>query len=244
MASETTETEIEYPSSDGKPVAESDIHINVLLDIRERLKSRYADRSNVYAAGNMLVYYEEGNPYKVLAPDVFVVFGVPKRLRDIFKTWEEGAFPAVVFEITSKTTRSEDMDTKYEVYRDTWKVREYFLFDPTEEYLDPSLLGYRRVRDDFVPIRPRDGTITSRVLGITLSRDGDRLILTDSISGMEVLTTIEQKAVEAEQKAVEAEQKAVEAERSALSEKTTRELVEAENAKLKTELAAVRRKRS
>ncbi len=286
MATETIAAEIDYPCSDGKPVAETDRHIDVLLDVRSRLKARYADRDDVYAAGNMFVYYEEDNPFKLLAPDGFVVFGVPNHLRSIFKTWEEGAYPAVVFEFTSKSTRNEDMDTKYEIYRDIWKVREYFLFDPTEEYLDPSLLGYRRVRGDFVPIKAVGGRLASKVLGITLSRDGEGLILTDTMTGIEVRTAPEQKAVDAERKAadaqreaadaqreaidarhetanaqrkaVDAEQKTlaalqavieaqyevIDAQRIALAEQAAREVAEAENAKLKAEIAALRRKKS
>ena len=150
------------------------------------------------------------------------------------------------------------MDTKYEIYRDIWKVREYFLFDPTEEYLDPSLLGYRRVRGDFVPIKAVGGTLASKVLGITLSRDGEGLILTDTATGIEVRTAPEQKAVDAERKVADAERKTlaalqavieaqyevIEAQRIALAEQTAREVAEAEIAKLIAEIAALKRKKS
>ena len=126
-------------------MAESDLHIDILADIRERLKAWAAVRDDVYAAGNMLVYYVEGEPRKSLAPDCFVVFGVENHPRLSFKTWKEKAFPSVVFEFTSKSTQAEDLKKKFEIYRDIWKVEEYFLFDPQAEYLEPNLQGFRLV---------------------------------------------------------------------------------------------------
>lgn len=38
------QTELEYPSSDGKPLAESDVHINLLIDLRLRLREWFVDR--------------------------------------------------------------------------------------------------------------------------------------------------------------------------------------------------------
>jgi Uma2 family endonuclease len=211
MASDIRATEVEYPESDGKPMAESDWHYHLLVDVRERLTARYADRPDVYVSGNLLVYYEEGDPHKVLAPDCFVVFGASKHDRRTYKTWEEGRFPAVVFEFTSESTKEVDMSTKFDVYQDAWGVREYFLFDPREEYLEPSLLGYRRSRGELKPIRPVQGVLTSKTLGITLVRDGTRLVLRDTVTGKELLTTEAAKA-------------------------------EAEIARLKAEIAALRRK--
>lgn len=38
-----------------------------------------------YVAGNLFVYYEEGDPTQVVAPDVFVVKGVPRQKRRTYK---------------------------------------------------------------------------------------------------------------------------------------------------------------
>jgi Uma2 family endonuclease len=185
---------IEYPSSDGKPMAESDLHRLTMTDLIDRLVAHFAKREDVYVSGNMLVYYEEGNVGRHLAPDCFVVFGVPNHNRDTFRTWDEGAVPSVVFEITSKTTRDEDTETKFAVYQNVWRVDEYFLFDPTEEYLSPSLAGYRRVRGGLQPVRLTKGRLTSRALGLTLSRDGQQLRLHDTASGVMLLTPKQQVA--------------------------------------------------
>ncbi len=247
MATETLAAEIDYPCSDGKPVAESDIHIDVLLDVRSRLKARYADRDDVYAAGNMLVYYVRDKPRKSLAPDAFVVFGVPNRLRETFKTWDEGAFPSVVFEFTSRTTKKEDLVTKFNIYQNDWKVQEYFLFDPRNEYLEPSLQGFRLIRGKLVPMTSVDGVLTSDVLGLTLSRDGMWLVLTDTATGEEVLTPDEREASDQRNARESAERDARDqrnaresAEREASDQRHARESAEAENVRLKAELAALR----
>lgn len=182
--------EVEYPESDGKPMAETDIHRDIMVDLIYRLKARYAGR-DAYVSGNLLVYYVEGDPQTSLAPDCFVVFGVRPGNRRTYKTWEEGKFPTVVFEITSRKTKREDQGTKFETYRDIWKVKELFLFDPTEDYLKPSLLGYRRSRGELKLIEPVGGMISSKELGITLERDGTRLLLREAATGEPVMTAAE-----------------------------------------------------
>ena len=123
-----------------------------MLDLIETLKAHFAADPMVYVSGNMLLFYEEGNSRRHVAPDVFVVRGVPKRLRDNYLIWEEGKGPDLVIEITSKTTRREDQTKKLALYRDVLQVPEYFQFDPTEDYLKPPMQGFRlvgrRVRPD------------------------------------------------------------------------------------------------
>src|SRR5688572_9261504 len=107
---------IHYPESDGKPMGETDVHIDALIYLREALRDLFRDDPQVYVAGNMLLYYEDGNPSACVAPDVFVVQGVAKHERRIYKLWEEGQSPAVVFEITSRGSRLEDLGTKRALY--------------------------------------------------------------------------------------------------------------------------------
>ena len=92
----------------------------------------------------MFPYYEEGDPEKSCVPMFFVTLNVPSNTkRRTFKLWEEGKGPDLVIEITSKKTRKEDLHWETDTYRDVLGVREYFLFDPLEEYLEPSLQGFR-----------------------------------------------------------------------------------------------------
>ena len=125
----TAEKPIHYPERDGKPMGETDVHIDALIYLREALRDHFRDESQLYVAGNMFLYYEEGDPAACLAPDVFVVQGVSRHERRTYKLWEEGQPPAVVFEITSRGTRLEDLGTKRAVYA-MLGVREYFLYDP------------------------------------------------------------------------------------------------------------------
>jgi hypothetical protein len=81
---------IHYPERNGKPMAETDVHIDVLIYLREALKDYFRDEPQVYVAGNMLLYYEEGNPAACVEPDIFVVQGVSKGERRTYKLWEEG----------------------------------------------------------------------------------------------------------------------------------------------------------
>ena len=66
-----------YPESDGKPMAEADLHRDQMVALIEALKHYFRYDAQVYVSGNLLLYYQESHPRKSVAPDVFVVFGVP-----------------------------------------------------------------------------------------------------------------------------------------------------------------------
>src|SRR4051812_35406145 len=119
MKSSFIQSKNDYPTSDGKPLAETDFHRDLMLELIETLRRWFIDEPNTYVSGNLLLFYEEGNRRRHLAPDVFVIFGVGKHQRDNYLLWEEGHSPALVIELTSKTTTAEDTQTKMELYRDT-----------------------------------------------------------------------------------------------------------------------------
>ena len=166
-----------YPTTDGKPMAETDLHRDLMLDLIETLKAFYADEPMVYVSGNLLLFYQKDNKRKHVSPDVFVVRGVPNRERDNYLLWEEGHPPRFAIELTSSSTRREDTNKKFELYRDVLKVREYFLFDPMEDYLTPSMQGWRLVKDQYRPIRAVEGRLPSQTTGLHLERDGNELRL-------------------------------------------------------------------
>ena len=178
---------IEYPESDGKPLGETDAHRREILAIIAMLELFFADHADVYVSGNLMFYYETGNPSAVVSPDVFVIKGVPKKERRTYKLWEEHMPPAAVFEITSRSTRLEDKGTKRELFA-MLRVREYFLFDPLSEYLKPPLQGFRLAGDEFFQIAPDpDGALLSQELGLRLLRDGSYLRLIDAATGQSLL---------------------------------------------------------
>src|SRR3954462_236990 len=89
---------IEYPKSDGKPLGETDAHRREILVIIMMLEQHFAANADVYVSGNLMLYYEQGNPSAVVSPDIFVVKGVSKKERRTYKLWEEGRSPDIVFE--------------------------------------------------------------------------------------------------------------------------------------------------
>lgn len=144
--------EIQYPSSDGEPMAESDITRDYMTYSVEALNLYFQGRSDVYVSANSFIYYEEGNNQAVVAPDVYAVFGVANRKRDNYKVWKEGGItPAFVLEITSETTQAKDQEIKPEIYR-ALGVMEYFQYDPSGDYLNPILQGLRLVNGEYEPI--------------------------------------------------------------------------------------------
>jgi Uma2 family endonuclease len=170
---------IYYPETDGKPMGETDVHIDALIYLREVLRDHFRDAPQVYVAGNMFLYYEEGNPTACVAPDVFVVQGVAKHERRTYRLWEEGQPPAVVFKITSRGTRLEDLGTKRAVYA-ILGVREYFVYDPLGEYLRPPLQGYRLHEGEYQRMPPAgEEGLTSQVLGLELRVEAGRLRVVD-----------------------------------------------------------------
>ena len=132
---------IYYPESDGEPMAETDVHLQCMVDLRVALKDFFRD-VDVYVGCNMLLYYIEGDPSKSVAPDVFVARGVGKHQRRIYKLWEEGRPPEVVIEVSSRKTWRQDMFTKFQLYQ-RLGVKEYFIFDPEYDYLVEPLVGFR-----------------------------------------------------------------------------------------------------
>lgn len=132
---------VEYPTRDGRPVAETDLHYLRLAGAAYGLRKFFAARDDVYVGSNLMVFDQPGNPRRHLSPDIFVAFGVRSGSRDLFKIWEEKR-PSFVLEITSKTTRREDERTKRQRYAQ-WGVPEYFLYDPRAEWVKPPLQGFR-----------------------------------------------------------------------------------------------------
>ena len=179
---QTNTVELDYPETDGKPMAETDLHRDLMIELIEQLKTHFQDDPQVYVSGNMLLYYEQGNAKKRLAPDVFVVRGVPKHQRRVYKLWEEGRAPDAVFEISSRGTWGEDLQTKWRRYAQMG-VREYFIFDPEYDYLEPALNAYRLVNGEYKLMKALGGVVMSKMLGLELVDTGKTLRLRNPITG-------------------------------------------------------------
>ena len=246
--------QIDYPSSDGKPVAETDVHISCLLNARQELKRHFRERRDVYVAGNLLIYYEENNVKARVAPDVFVVMGVPSRDRTSYLLWEEGKAPGFVLEVTSKGTRREDQGTKRELYR-RLRVTEYWQYDPMGEWLAPPLRGMELVVGEYEELPARelaDGTraVMSTVLGLELRSEASGLRFRDPVTGLNIptwaetvaaQTRAEQERDQERQARAQERQQREQAEQQREQEKLARQAAEARVAELE---ALLRRERS
>ena len=193
---------VEYPTSDGRPVAETPLHYRRLADASHALGMRYESQPGAYVGVNMLVYDQPGNPTRHLSPDLFVAFGVEgrEREREIYKLWEDAA-PSFVLEVTSKTTHGEDERKQARYAR--WGVGEYFLYDPRAEYVKPPLQGFRlegrayRAMATGILGNGKRG-FASEALGLGLWLDGAVLRFHDPETGRNLLTPREVERLKAE----------------------------------------------
>jgi Uma2 family endonuclease len=244
-----------YPETDGIPMGESDLHRKIMYHIIHLLERFFAGRP-VYVTGNLILYYERGNPRKSIVPDCFVAPGVEPRLRPIYKLWEEPAGPQVVFEVSSKSTQREDFGAKMRVYAQLG-VQEYYIYDPTGDYLNPALAAFQWVGGGYVPMSPVNGEpplsawllapeaspspqFVSPLLGLRLALDADgQLQFYDEETGQRLLTDEEAwLQAEAAKEQAEAAKEQAEAAKEQAEERAAR--AEAENAHLRAELERLR----
>jgi Uma2 family endonuclease len=239
-----------YPDSDGQPMAETGIHVLVIVHLIATLRQLFRDRDDVYVTGDMFLYYEEGRPASRKAPDVMVVQGVPSGPeRRSFKVWVEGAVPCCILEITSRETADEDQEGKRELYQ-RLGVQEYFLFDPLHEYLERPLMGYRLVGEEYEELKPaRDGGLVSKELGVRLVPEEASLALFRSRGGERIpappeayslLEDARRSVAREQQQVVEERCRAEQAEQGAEKEKRRAEQAEQRAAEAERELEQLR----
>lgn len=189
-------SDIIYPESDGKPMAENTEQFTWIVVIKENLEILFANNAEVFVAGDLLWYPVEGNNKLCQAPDALVVFGRPKGKRGSYKQWEEDNLPPqVVFEVLSPGNTLKEMAKKLQFY-DRYGVEEYYLYDP--DRLD--LNGWQRSETRLNVIEQMNGWVSPRL--------GIRFEMTDS--GLEIYRPDGRKfltPVELDQRAQEAEQR-------------------------------------
>ena len=222
-----------YPETDGKPMAASDFHLEILIWLLQTLRAHFARIPDVYVSGDILTYYTEGNPRAVVAPDVLVSFGIGQKPRHIYKVWEEGKVPDFVMEFSSKTTYHNDLTDKMDLYA-ALGIPNYLLYDAEALYLPSPLMGFQLVKGVYVPIPPGvDGGVHSDVLGLDFHIRDRRLGVYDPVREQWLQTPAEQHAARAE----DAEARAEDAEARAEQETIARQEAEAEVERLREQLA-------
>lgn len=142
-------------------MAENTLQFKWIVLVKEGLEWVFRDDPNVFVAGDLLWYAQEGDPTVRVAPDAMVVFGRPKGDRGSYKQWEEGGIaPQAVFEILSPGNRVPEMTRKFRFYNDRG-VEEYYIYDPDTG----EMQGWRREEGELREVAAMNGYV-SPLLGI------------------------------------------------------------------------------
>ncbi len=212
ISSAPTDIPIYYPDTDGKPMAASDLHRDILNCTIDTLKAHYTQQPDVYVSGDILMYYVEGDPRRVVAPDVLVSFGLDKKRRNTYLVWVEGKLPDFVMEFSSKTTYAEDLGKKMDLYT-SLGIQDYFLYDAEGLFLASQLMGWTLVGGVYVPISEHaDGGLHSDVLSLDFHVDDEGLGFYDPVAGAWLQTPTEAAEARAENAETLAKQEATRAE--------------------------------
>ncbi|MXV82244.1 Uma2 family endonuclease [Candidatus Poribacteria bacterium] len=253
-----------YPDTDGKPMAVSDDHRRVLTRILQLLEQFFRETPEVYVSGDLLMYYLQDDPRKVVAPDVLVSFGIGQKRRRTYLVWEEGKTPDFVMEMASETTYQNDLTAKMSLYADLG-IPEYFLCDIEGLYLPSPLMGFTLVDGVYQPIRASSGgSVHSSILGLDFHLHLDDLRLYNPVTQQWVLTPeaaaearadqeasarqqasarADRESARADQESARADQESARADREAVTRQQASaraEAAEAEVAALRAELARLR----
>ena len=223
-----------YPESDREPMAETGRHVKGLLDMIGAIDWLFRDVPDMHVCGNMFVYYEEGNPRKVISPDVFMVRGVGKKELRTYKTWEQQPYLDLVIEFASPSTFMRDFAEKKRIYEQILRVKEYYIYDPYHE-IQPSFAGFRLVDGVYEEIEFVEGRLPSEVLGLELGERDGVLRLYDPIK-QRWFGPPREHLDEAENRIAEAKNSLSEAEKRITEEVRAREHAEAEIERLRAAL--------
>ena len=151
--------EIEYPDCDGQPMSDNTLQFKWIVTIKEGLEALFRNDPDVFVAGDLLWYAEEGKPKIRTAPDVMVAFGRPKGYRGSYKQWVEGGIaPQVVFEVLSPGNRQSEIIRKFRFY-ERYGVEEYYVYDPD----NGDLAGWLRGGSGLEDVAEMNGYISPRL---------------------------------------------------------------------------------
>src|SRR4051794_20596997 len=191
--------EVEYPDSDGEPMAENTLQWEWIVTIKAGLDTVFLDVPDVFVASDLFWYPIEGDNKTRTAPDALVAFGRPKGDRGSYMQWREGGIaPQVVFEVLSPGNRFGEMARKFAFY-ERFGVEEYYQLNP-----DPlEIQGWRRQGDALAEIPEMHGWVSPRC-GIRFERSGDDLrVLGPDGRPFQTYVEVVSRAEEAERRAKE-----------------------------------------
>ncbi len=243
----------QLPEDDGRPMETRRHHSQMDLLIHS-LEHAWRDRQDYCVGGNQFVYYSMAQAQAVIrevnaemgegeappagtrayrGPDFFVVRGIDgSYLRQKWVTWMEGGrYPDLIIELLSPSTRTKDLREKKQLYEQTFRTAEYFVWDP----FDPRAFeGWHLVGGRYEPIEPDEqGRRWSQVLEMWVGPwkgtfDQDRAVWLRFYDATGQLVLTGEEAAQAEAEAAQAEAEA---------ERKRAEAAEAELARLRARLA-------
>ena len=133
-----------YPETDGMPLPDGEYQSPIFREVVGTLETHFSDRPDVHVNGNTMLYYEEGNPRRVVSPDCYVAFGVDVDAilrNNTYLLWDVGKPPDFVLEIGSSSTARVDLGSKRDLYARLC-IGEYWRFDGTgQDFYREPLVG-------------------------------------------------------------------------------------------------------
>jgi Uma2 family endonuclease len=118
---------------DGEPL-ESNRHRIAMNALIRSLQQAWSDRQDYFTGGNMFIYYssQQVRNKSFRGPDFFAVLNVDgNKSRQGWVVWEEeGRYPDVIIELMSPSTKNVDLVDKKNLYQNTFRTRDYFVYDP------------------------------------------------------------------------------------------------------------------
>lgn len=127
----------DLPYDDGEPL-ESNWHRDQINIFCSLLEKHWKGR-RFYCGGNMFIHFCNKPVFNrdFRGPDFFAVLDVDHdRERNYWAVWEEeGRYPDFIVELLAPATKLLDRTIKKTLYENTFKAREYVLYDPDEDWL-------------------------------------------------------------------------------------------------------------
>jgi Uma2 family endonuclease len=176
LESNNGKNEIYYPSTIPNYMPESNIHFLLIANLVLMLNCFLNSQKGDYAFGDLMFYYEEGNPRKFVAPDVMISFNLEKMPTRVYKLWNEKVVPSVIIEIASDSTWDKDLTVKLALYQ-RLGVSEYYIFDVEYKCLRKPLMAFRLVDFVYEEVETDNNRVFSPSLGLELVDTGGTLRL-------------------------------------------------------------------
>ena len=227
-------------------LGEDFLHRLIIEELRPMVARWLVERgAGTFVGADQFIYWRRGDIRRRVAPDVYVLPGVPAdRVIRSWKTWEEGGIvPSFALEVVSKDVEKDYIDVP-ERYRELG-VGELIIFDPdyaADLEMRFKFQVYRQVGKRGLVLveatnvdRVRSKILACHIVAIGATREATRLRL--GTGKAESLFPTEAERAEHERADKERERADKERERSA------RVAAEAEVARLRAELAARRRRK-